>query len=50
MGKHQIVLGWSDTRKGLLTLEDKVLVETVDVCEIGHQLMACSSLTLPHRT
>ena len=35
MKKHQIGLGWSDTGKGLLTLEDNVLVETVKVCEIG---------------
>ena len=34
MQKHEIRLGWSDTGKGLLTLEDKVLVETVNVCEI----------------
>ena len=34
-------------QKGLLTLEDKVLVETVNVCEIGPHLMTYSSLTLP---
>ena len=35
MYKHQIGLGWSDIRKGLLTQEDIMLVETVNVCEIG---------------
>ena len=50
MQKHQIRLSWLDTTKGLLTLEDKVLVETIDICEIGPQLMTYSSLTLPPRT
>ena len=50
MQKHQIKLGWSDTRKGVFTLEDKMLVETINVCEIGPQLMTCSSLILPPRT
>ena len=50
MWKHQIGLSWSDNGKGLLTLEDKVLVETIDICEIGPQLMTYSSLTLPPRT
>ena len=49
MQKHQIRLGWLDTGKGLITLGDKVLVETVDVCEIGPQLMTYSSLILPPR-
>ena len=49
MQKHQIGLSWSDMEKGLLTLEDKVLVETIDICEIGPQLIAYSSLTLPPR-
>ena len=35
MYKHQIGLSWSDIRKGLLNLEDKMLVETIDICEIG---------------
>ena len=48
--KHQIWLGWSDTRKGLLTLEDKMLVETINVCEIGPQLTKYSHHTLPPRT
>ena len=47
MHKHQIGLSWSDTGKGLLTLEDKVLIETVNICEAGPQLMIYSSLTLP---
>ena len=50
MQKHQMGLVWLDTGKGLLTLEDKVLVETVNVCEIGPQLMTYSSLALPPRT
>ena len=43
-------LSWSDTGKGLLTLRNKVLVETVSICETEHQLMTYSSLTLPPRT
>ena len=50
MCKHQIGLTWSDTGKGLLTLENKVLVETVNICETGPQLITYSSLTLPPRT
>ena len=46
MPKHQIGLTWSDTTKGLLTLENKVLVETVNICEIDPQYMTYSSLTL----
>ena len=49
MWRHQVGLSWLDTRKGLLTLEDKMLVETINVCEIGHQLMDHSSVTLPPR-
>ena len=49
MSKHHIGLSWSDTRKGLLTLEDKVLVETLNICETGPQLMTYSSLILPPR-
>ena len=49
MHKHQIGLIWSGTRNGLLTLENKVLVETVHICETGPQLMTYSSLTLPPR-
>ena len=49
MQKHQIGLSWLDTGKEQLTLEDKVLVEKVDVCEIGPQLMTYSSLPLPPR-
>ena len=49
MQKHQIWLGWLDTRKGLLTLEDNVLVETLDIREIGSQLVTYSSLTLSAR-
>ena len=49
MQKHQIGLGWLDTRKGLLTLGDIVLIETKDVCEIGPQLRTYSCLTLPPR-
>ena len=43
-------LSWSDTGKGLLTLENKVLVETVNICKSGPQLITYSSLTLPPRT
>ena len=39
MQKHQIGLIWSVTRKGLLTLEDKMLVETINICDIGPQQM-----------
>ena len=49
MCKHQIGLSWSDTGKGLLTLEYKILVETVNSCDTGTQLMTYSSLTLPPR-
>ena len=48
--KHQIGLCCSDTRKGFLTLENKVLIETVNICETGPQLMTYSSLNLPPRT
>ena len=50
MCKHQIKLSWSDTRKGLLTLENKVLIETINIYEKGPQLMTSSSLTLPPMT
>ena len=50
MCKHHIGLSWSDTRKGLLTLEDKVLVETVNIYETGPQLMIYSSLILSPMT
>ena len=50
MPKHQIRLSWSDTRKGLLTLENKVLVDTINIFETGPQLMTYSSLTLPPKT
>ena len=43
-------LTWSDTGKGLLTLQNKVLVEAVDIYEAGPQPMTYSSLTLPPRT
>ena len=49
MHKHEIRLSWLDTRKGFLSLEDKVLVVTVDICETGPQLMTYSSLRLPAR-
>ena len=49
MCKHQIGLSWSDAGKGLLTLENKVLVETINICETGPQLMSYSCLTLPTR-
>ena len=39
-----------DTGKGFLALEDNVLVETIDVCEIRPQLVTYSSLTLCPRT
>ena len=42
MQKYQIGLGCSDIRKGLLTIEDKMLVETINVFEIGSQLMTYS--------
>ena len=48
MWKHQIGLRWLDTGKGLFTLEDKVL-QTVDICETGPQLLTYSSLNLPPR-
>ena len=48
--KHQIGLSWSDTGKGLLTLENKLLLETMNICETGPQLMTYSSLTPPPRT
>ena len=50
MHKHQIGVTWSDIGKGLLTLKNKVLEETLDVCEMGPQLMTCSNLTLLPRT
>ena len=50
MQKHQAWLGWSDTGKGLLTVEDKVFVETIHFCEIGPQLVTDSSQTFPPRT
>ena len=50
MCKDQIGLSWSDTGKGLLTLENKVLVQTINICETGPQLMTYSSLTIPPRT
>ena len=37
MHKYQIGLSWLGTRKGLLTLENKVLAETVNICETGPQ-------------
>ena len=46
MCKHQTGLSWLDTRKGLLTSESKALVENVNICETGPQLMTLSSLTL----
>ena len=49
MQKYKIILSWSDSGKGLLTLENKALVETVNICETGPQLMTYSSLTLPPR-
>ena len=49
MNKQQIWLSWYNTGKGLLNLENKVLVETVNICETGPQLMTNSSLTLPPR-
>ena len=49
MHKHQIGLSWSDTGKGLLTLENRVLIETFNICETGPQLMIYSSLILLHR-
>ena len=50
MHKHQIALTWSNTGKGLLTLKNKLLVETLDICKMGPQLMTCSNLPLPPRT
>ena len=50
MHNHQIWLNWSDIKKGFLTLKNKVLVETLDICEKGPQPMTCSNLTLPTRT
>ena len=50
MCKHQIRLTLPDIGQGLLTLENKVLVETLDICEMGPQLMTCSNLTLLSRT
>ena len=49
MHKHHIGLSWSDTGKGLIALEDKALVETVNICETGPQLMPYSSLILSPR-
>ena len=49
MHKHQFGLTWSDIGKGLLTL-NKVLVDTLDICKMGPQLMTCSNLTLLPRT
>ena len=46
MHKHQIWLSWSNTGKGLLTLENKLLAETISICETGHQLMTYSRLPL----
>ena len=47
MCKHQIGLTWSVIGKRLLSLENKVLVETLDTCEMGPQLITCSNLPLP---
>ena len=41
------MLDWSDTGKGIFTYENKMLIETVDICETGPQVLAYSSLTLP---
>ena len=49
MHKHQTRLSWSNARKRLLTLENKVLAEAVNICETGPQLMTYSSLPLPSR-
>ena len=49
MHKHYIGFSWSDTGKGLLTLENKVLVETINICETSAQLMSYSSFTPPAR-
>ena len=49
MCKHHIGLCWSDTRKGFITLEHQMLVETVNTCETDPQLMTYSSLILPPR-
>ena len=49
MCKHHIGLSWSGTGKGILTLENKALVESVNICETGPQLMTYSSLILPPR-
>ena len=49
MQRYQIRLSWSDTGKGLLTLEDKILVETVGICDIGPQLVIYPSPTLAPR-
>ena len=48
--KHQIRLNWSDTGKGLLTTEVKMLVETINICEVEPQRMIYSSLTLSPST
>ena len=50
MCKHQVRLSWSDTRKRPLTLENEVLVETINICETAPQVMTYFSLTLPPRT
>ena len=49
MCKHHIRLSWLDTGKELLTSENRVLVETINICEMSPQLMASSSLILPPR-
>ena len=49
MHKYQIGLSLSDIRKRPLTLDNKVLEETINICETGPQLMTYSSLTPPPR-
>ena len=49
MCKHHIGLSWSETRKRLLTLENKVLADAINICEMGSQLMTCSNIILPPR-
>ena len=50
MCKHQIGLNWSDNGKWILTLKHKVLVETLHICEMCHQVMTYCNLNLLPRT
>ena len=50
MQKHRICLKWPDTGKELLTQAKDIIVEIINVCEMGPYVLAHSNLSLPLRT